>query len=53
MNYKLLRYSLLSMLVVLCGGVFAIGHALSNAEAEKSYTITFKEGSVQLTVLLN
>ena len=45
MNYKLLRYSLLSMLVVLCGGVFAIGHALSNAEAEKSYTITFKEGS--------
>ena len=43
MNYKLLRYSLLSMLVVLCGGVFAIGHALSNAEAEKSYTITFKD----------
>ena len=42
MKYKLLRYSLLSMLVMLCGGgIFAIGQALSKAnEAQVVYTLT-------------
>lgn len=42
MKYKLLRYSLLSLLVMLCGGgIFAIGQALSKAnEAQVVYTLT-------------
>ena len=43
MKYKLLRYSLLSMLVMLCGGgIFAIGQALSKAnEAQVVYTLIY------------
>ena len=49
MKYKLLRYSLLSMFVMLCGGgVFAIGQALSNAQADKTGTIVFGNNGTKI-----
>lgn len=44
MKYKLLRYSLLSLLVMLCGGgIFAIGQALSKANDAVVFEDTFSD----------
>ena len=46
MKYKLLRFTLLSALVLLCGGgIFALGHALTKAqdEAQPEVTLDFTD----------